>query len=215
MSEVVIGLRERKKAKLRQTILDKALELLREHGQEGLRIADLVDALEISQPTFFRYFPTKDALIVAAARQAGERTRDWMEQRHLTPEALARPVREAVLAFSRDVAEIAMHDKQIIAVLIRAGLDSPWRRKQSEGDASGGWKSSEYPLVMDGILFAAQQRGEIRRDLAADELGDLYVGVMNQLLLRWVGDDPAPYSLLERVEHAVDVLLAGMLARHD
>jgi AcrR family transcriptional regulator len=209
MADPVLGLRERKKAKLRQTILEKAIELLRENGYEGLRIADLVDALEISQPTFFRYFPTKDALIAAAARQAGDRTRDWMERRHLTPEALERPVREAVQAFSSDVADMAVREKRIIAVLIRAGLAAPWRRKLDTTDASA-WKSSDYPLVVDGILFAAQQRGEIRRDVAVDELGDLYSGVMNQLILRWVSEEPPPYSLHERVARSVDVLLTGM-----
>jgi AcrR family transcriptional regulator len=212
MSDPVLGLRERKKAKLRQTILDKAIELLRDNGYEGLRIADLVDALEISQPTFFRYFPTKDSLISAAARQAGDRTRSWMERRHLTPEALERPVRESVQAFSRDVADIAIREKRIIAVLIRAGLAAPWRRKTTEGTANGAdtWKTSDYPLVVDAILFAAQQRGEIRRDMAIDELGDLYSGVMNQIILRWVSEEPPPYSIHERIERSVDVLITGM-----
>jgi AcrR family transcriptional regulator len=213
MADPVLGLRERKKAKLRQTILDKAIELLREHGYEGLRIADLVDALEISQPTFFRYFPTKEALISAAARQTGDRTRAWMERRHLTPEALERPIRESVQAFSRDVADIALREKRIIAILIRVGLAAPWRQKAqpAAADGSNGWKSSDYPLVIDSILLAAQQRGEVRRDAAIDELGDLYSGAMNQLILRWVSEDPPPYDLHERVERAVDVLLSGMV----
>jgi AcrR family transcriptional regulator len=210
MADPVLGLRERKKAKLRQTILDKAIELLREHGYEGLRIADLVESLEISQPTFFRYFPTKDSLISAAARQAGDKTRSWMERRHLTPEALQRPVREAVQSFSRDVADMAIREKRIIAVLIRAGLAAPWRRKDDGSNGADGWKTSDYPIVVDAILLAAQQRGEIRRDLAIDELGDLYSGVMNQIILRWVSEEPPPYNLHERVERSVDVLFSGL-----
>ena len=211
MADPVLGLRERKKAKLRQTILDKAIELLREHGYEGLRIADLVESLEISQPTFFRYFPTKDSLISAAARQAGDKTRSWMERRHLTPEALQRPVREAVQAFSRDVADMAIREKRIIAVLIRAGLAAPWRRKDDgTSNGSDGWKTSDYPIVVDAILLAAQQRGEIRRDMAIDELGDLYSGVMNQIILRWVSEDPPPYNLHERIERSIDLLFSGL-----
>src|SRR5208337_1883084 len=58
-----VGLRERKKARLRQQIIDTALGLFRKHGYENTRIDDIVQALEISQPTFFRYFPTKDAVL--------------------------------------------------------------------------------------------------------------------------------------------------------
>jgi len=61
--EPVGGLRERKKARLRQQIIETALHLFRQRGYEKTRIDDIVQTLEISQPTFFRYFPTKDAVL--------------------------------------------------------------------------------------------------------------------------------------------------------
>src|ERR1700728_665600 len=64
-----LGLRERKKARLRQQIIDTSIRLFRKHGYEATRIDDIVQALEISQPTFFRYFPSKDAVL----REVGER----------------------------------------------------------------------------------------------------------------------------------------------
>src|SRR5689334_1579110 len=59
----VTGLRERKKARLRQQIIETSIRLFRERGYESTRIDDIVEILEISQPTFFRYFPTKDAVL--------------------------------------------------------------------------------------------------------------------------------------------------------
>ncbi len=53
-----LGLRERKKARLRQEIIDTAVRLFRKRGYEKTRIDDIVQSLEISQPTFFRYFPS-------------------------------------------------------------------------------------------------------------------------------------------------------------
>ena len=58
-----VGLRERKKARLRQLIIDTSIKLFRKHGYEDTRIDDIVHTLEISQPTFFRYFPSKDAVL--------------------------------------------------------------------------------------------------------------------------------------------------------
>src|SRR5260370_16994076 len=59
----MVGLRERKKARLRQQIIETAIKLFRKQGYENTRIDDIVNILEISQPTFFRYFPSKDAVL--------------------------------------------------------------------------------------------------------------------------------------------------------
>src|SRR5439155_3024333 len=68
-SREVPGLRERKKARLRQQIIDTSIRLFRKHGYENTRVEDIVQILEISQPTFFRYFPSKDAVL----RDVGKR----------------------------------------------------------------------------------------------------------------------------------------------
>jgi AcrR family transcriptional regulator len=65
----VPGLRERKKARLRQQIISTAIKLFRKRGYEKTRVDDIVEQLEISQPTFFRYFPSKDAVL----REVGRR----------------------------------------------------------------------------------------------------------------------------------------------
>ena len=53
------GLRERKKARLRQQIVETALHLFRQRGYENTRVDDIVHTLEISQPTFFPISPAK------------------------------------------------------------------------------------------------------------------------------------------------------------
>ena len=68
-SSLEVGLRQRKKARLRQQIIGTSIKLFRKHGYEETRIDDIVQVLEISQPTFFRYFPSKDAVL----REVGER----------------------------------------------------------------------------------------------------------------------------------------------
>lgn len=68
--EPATGLRERKKARLRQQIVETALHLFRQRGYENTRIDDIVHTLEISQPTFFRYFPSKDAVLREVGRRA-------------------------------------------------------------------------------------------------------------------------------------------------
>ncbi|NUP66730.1 MAG: TetR family transcriptional regulator [Nonomuraea sp.] len=57
------GLRERKKAKTRETILREAFALFRERGYHATTVEQIAEAAEISPATFFRYFPTKEDLV--------------------------------------------------------------------------------------------------------------------------------------------------------
>jgi AcrR family transcriptional regulator len=72
------GLRERKKEKTRAAIQTHAFRLFREHGYDATTVQQIIQAAEVSESTFFRYFPTKgdvvlsddfDPLIVEAFRK--------------------------------------------------------------------------------------------------------------------------------------------------
>jgi AcrR family transcriptional regulator len=58
------GLRERKKAATRAGIQSHALRLFRLHGYHGTTIDQIIAAADVSATTFFRYFPTKEDLVL-------------------------------------------------------------------------------------------------------------------------------------------------------
>lgn len=58
------GLRERKKQRMYQTVSDTAVRLFLERGFDAVSVADVAAAAEISKPTLFRYFPTKEDLVL-------------------------------------------------------------------------------------------------------------------------------------------------------
>lgn len=58
------GLRERKKAKTRAAIQAHALRLFAKQGYDETTVDQIADAAEVSQSTFFRYFPTKEDVVL-------------------------------------------------------------------------------------------------------------------------------------------------------
>jgi AcrR family transcriptional regulator len=88
------GLRERKKVHTREALAQAALDLFARQGFDHTTIDEIADMCDISPRTFFRYFPSKEAVLYADADQR----RDQLMQ------ALAeRPAGEAPLVSIRQV----------------------------------------------------------------------------------------------------------------
>ena len=60
-----LGLRERKKIKTRQAIRREAFRLIEANGYAATTVEQIADAAEVSPSTFFRYFPSKESLLLA------------------------------------------------------------------------------------------------------------------------------------------------------
>ncbi|MCU1641185.1 MAG: putative transcriptional regulator, TetR family [Nocardia sp.] len=59
-----MGLRERKKVRLRETIAATAIRMFLESGFDQVSITDIAREAEVSRRTLFAYFPTKEDLVL-------------------------------------------------------------------------------------------------------------------------------------------------------
>ncbi|GAA3102471.1 TetR family transcriptional regulator [Streptomyces rectiviolaceus] len=58
------GLRERKRQRMYEAVSETAITLFLEKGFEKVPVAEVAAAADISKPTLFRYFPTKEDLVL-------------------------------------------------------------------------------------------------------------------------------------------------------
>ncbi|GAA1232869.1 TetR family transcriptional regulator [Kitasatospora nipponensis] len=58
------GLRDRKKRQTRRQLADTALRLFLEHGFDAVSVNDVAAAAQVSKPTLFRYFASKEDLLL-------------------------------------------------------------------------------------------------------------------------------------------------------
>ncbi|HVV19133.1 MAG TPA: TetR family transcriptional regulator [Pseudonocardiaceae bacterium] len=90
-----VGLRERKKAKTRAAIRDHAMRLFAAQGYAETTVDQIADAAEVSPSTFFRYFPTKEDVVLQDDAQPMLVAAISTQPAHLSP---IRAVRAAIRA---------------------------------------------------------------------------------------------------------------------
>ncbi len=75
------GLRERKKARTRQLIVDTAARLFAERGYEHVAVTDVAREAEVAEQTVYNYFPTKEQLVTDREERIQDRLCDLIRSR--------------------------------------------------------------------------------------------------------------------------------------
>jgi AcrR family transcriptional regulator len=198
-SGAIPGLRERKKARLRQQIIDTSIRLFRKRGYENTRVEDIVQILEISQPTFFRYFPSKDAVL----REVGRRGFSCIKE-HLQKELSSEASTEARLKHMYEgMAREVQSDRPLWRAVVLSGAMDPVRSPEMR-------RPEEITVsLLSEILAEGQKRKEITKRFPVNYLAEYMEGLYTTVVRRWAVSLSGPQDLLERVHSAVEFFLAG------
>jgi AcrR family transcriptional regulator len=188
------GLRERKKARTRAAIREHALRLFREQGYSATTIEQIAAAADVSPATFFRYFPTKEDVVLQddmdvmgleafEAQPAGlspiaaYRAATMQTFRALTPEELER---------FRETTQLTLTVPEVRARAV-----------------------DELARSIEVVAAAiARRTGRSPHDFAVRNVAGALIGVVLAATLPWA-DQPAT-DMLERMDAALAHLESGL-----
>jgi AcrR family transcriptional regulator len=199
-----VGLREKKKERRRAELYDTAIALFRSRGFDQTRVQDVIDVVGVSEPTFFNYFRTKEAVLEEFAARALDTFIDQLRQE---VEDENRPVADKVRSLLASVAEVFSSEPEFMAVVAT--------RSSLFWGARGGVLERElgmYALAAE-LFRRAQSRGEIRPELDPHRLAETFTGAYMLATVNWlVGWWKNHDDLASRLDEQAHVLLSGCLS---
>jgi AcrR family transcriptional regulator len=103
-ADPALPLRERKKLRVRRELSETALRLFLDRGFDATTLDELVDAVEVSKRTFFRYFASKEAVALAAETELWDAYLAELDRRQLHGHLLT-ALRDALTATVSDLGD--------------------------------------------------------------------------------------------------------------
>lgn len=188
------GLRERKKARLRAQIAETALALFREAGLERTTVDEICRRVEISQPTFYKYFPSKEAILAEHAMVGwGELLRAALD----APGSLEARLRACFAAIAKRMTE----DWRLWHAIAVSGAYNPVRDPALLQSSDAGTRALER------VLTQGQERSELTRDFGADRLASMLEGLMLRVGIEWGAGYLGNRPLIEAMDEAIEFFL--------
>jgi AcrR family transcriptional regulator len=190
-----LGLRERKKIKTRTAIRDATYALIKEQGYDATTIEQIAERAEVSQSTVFRYFPTKEDIVLTdeydeillhelSARPADE---PWMDSvRHIMRKAVGLGMAE---------------EPEVTRLRARLTVEVPAVRSRMMESMSATGK-----LLAQAV---AARTGRDEGSLEVRVYAKSLIGGLSEISLYWAENDFRD-DLLDLVDRALDLFEFGL-----
>jgi len=188
------GLRERKKERVREQIRQAALDLFDQRDFDSVTVDEIAERAEVSKSTLFRYFETKEDLLLVDAR---------MHRDALLRALSDRPTDEPVLASLRYALQSLAADYQ--ADRLRAVQRN---RIIAESPALAARSLERQVAWEDGLAEVILPRlaGEADAETRAAVLAAAAMAVVRVATRRWIASDDDT-EMIDHVLAALDLLI--------
>jgi AcrR family transcriptional regulator len=157
------GRRERRKQETLHKLMTAAIQLFATQGYANTAVEDITEKADVGKGTFFNYFPTKDALLLAIFDALAER---FMQFRLEIPKIT--DVRKALTEFTHGTLQEPSRSPKIIQGVFGTALTEPAIGKRLQEVIMVARKTAV------GLFEHGQKMGQVRTDIPAALLGRNY-----------------------------------------
>lgn len=188
------GLRERKKADLKRRIAEAAIAVICERGYEAATIDEIVRRVDVSQPTFYNYYASKDAILREHALSGfGALLANEVPG--------GSTIVERMRGYLGTIALQIAADRDLWYAIAISNAYNPVRDPEllRSNDAS--------TRVLEVVIEQGQRQGEFTRAYSAQRLASLLEGVMFRVCLEWGAHFPDERPLPACVDEGFDLFL--------
>ena len=189
------SLRERKRVRTRQALIDAAAELFERRGYDGTTIADIAAAADVSTRTFFSYFASKEDVVFPDADARVQAALIAIDER--------RPGERPMELLLRGLAELGDAGDDLVGPM--AALRLRFVRTVPSVRGRGLHRQLDAQTQIAGRLHAAFP--DELDEVEAAALVGAFVGAIAGALEVLLRDEDDPYVVRERLQRATAVAL--------
>jgi len=191
------GLRERKKAKTRAAIRQHALRLFMDQGYDATTVEQIAAAAEVSPATFFRYFPTKEDVVLQDDFELVALAELEAQPPELSPIAAFRAAAAATLQ------QLTPEDIENFATTTQLTMTHPEIRARA---------LDEFVRTTDQISVAiARRTGTSPDDFATRNIAGAIIGVVMAASMPWGTQQHGDViGMFNRIDEGLAHLDAGL-----
>jgi AcrR family transcriptional regulator len=199
--DVLRSRRERRSAELRERLFRAALQLFAKKGFAETTVEDITEAADVGKGTFFNYFPSKEHILMAFGEMQLEKLEIIVREAQQSDLSIREVMRTLVMRMTEE----PIRNPAIIRALLQAYLSSAHVRGEMLRI------HDRNRALLGQLMRHGQDRREIRTDLPAEEIAQVWRQAIFGTLLFWslIGD----HTLTERIETSTRLLWDGIAAR--
>jgi AcrR family transcriptional regulator len=193
--------RERRSNDIRERLFRASLQLFGQKGFAETTVEDITNAADVGKGTFFNYVPSKDHIPLAFGEMQLAKLGQAVEEARST----FQPMPEFLRSLGERMTQEPTRHPDIVRVLLLAFLSNSQVREAM-------LDIQERALALHAeMIQLGQERGEIRDDLPASEIAQVFRQTIFGTLLIWslYGDS----SLKSRMDSAFEVIWTGLASR--
>ncbi len=188
--------RERRKQENRERIIEAAIALFESQGCDATTLEEICERAEVSRPTFYSYYASKQELIKALVDKL------WVSvARELTSNLLARHVstRDYVEAFFKltrtEIARYSRLERELILQSMQSHSDQDDNINMLNG----------LTALFVTVYGEGRKRGDIGNRYPVEFLAEMTMGGISSIMMQWAANEKYPVD--KRLKQLTDLTL--------